>query len=203
MGAFPAPPAVPPPSDGTPKSLWREHFRRVRDGEPPQRRALLRQRAIEELPPLLPAGRRLGLYWPLPGEPDLRPLAAVLPERLALPAIRGQGAARSLRYEPWVPGHALAPDVCGIPARQGALPLEPPALGLLLVPALAFDRRGLRLGYGGGWYDRLRADPRWRAVPALIVAPAACGVERLPADPWDVPFDGWLTEEGVQWLQPV
>jgi 5-formyltetrahydrofolate cyclo-ligase len=58
-------------------------------------------------------------------------------------------------------------------------------------------RSGLRLGSGGGWYDRLRADPHWRRIPALAVVPAACLSEGLPCDPWDVPFDGWLDEHGV------
>ncbi|MFN5162901.1 MAG: 5-formyltetrahydrofolate cyclo-ligase, partial [Cyanobacteriota bacterium] len=81
--------------------------------------------------------------------------------------------------------------------------LAAPDLGLLLVPALAIDRRGIRLGYGGGWYDRLRADPAWRAVPALVVLPAACVVEALPSDPWDVPFDGWIDESGLHWITPT
>ena len=76
--------------------------------------------------------------------------------------------------------------------------LSPHALALLLVPALAFDpHSGIRLGYGGGWYDRLRADPAWRAVPALVVLPAACLKANLPQEPWDVPFQGWLDEHGV------
>jgi len=67
---------------------------------------------------------------------------------------------------------------------------------MLLVPALAMDQRGIRLGSGGGWYDRLRADPAWRLLPALAVLPAACVAPSLPADPWDVPFTGWLDEIG-------
>ena len=76
-------------------------------------------------------------------------------------------------------------------------------MGLLLAPALAFDRHGIRLGYGGGWFDRLRADPSWRAVPALAVLPAACRCAALPSDPWDVPFDGWLDEHGLHWLRAL
>jgi 5-formyltetrahydrofolate cyclo-ligase len=82
-------------------------------------------------------------------------------------------------------------------------PLAPEALGLLLVPALAIDQRGIRLGSGGGWYDRLRADPAWGALPALAVLPAACVCPRLPRDPWDVPFSGWLDERGLTWLGPL
>lgn len=76
-------------------------------------------------------------------------------------------------------------------------------MALLLVPALAIDRSGIRLGSGGGWYDRLRADPHWRTVPALAVLPAACvSPTPLPRDPWDVPFDGWLDETGWHLASP-
>jgi 5-formyltetrahydrofolate cyclo-ligase len=153
-----------------------------------------------ELPALLRPGQRLGLYWPLAGEPDLRAVAASLGP-LALPAV--VGSAPRLVYRPWQPGDPLAPDACGIPAPTGA-DLEPGALGLLLVPALAFDPRGgIRLGYGGGWYDRLRAAPAWRAVPALAVLPAACLRSPLPHDPWDVPFPGWLDGRGLHRRGPV
>lgn len=155
--------------------------------------------ALRELPPLLEAGRRLALYWPLPGEPDLRPLAGagVL---LALPAVlpaEGTAAARMV-FRPWSPGDPLVADGCGIPAPlASAGDLRPGDLGLLLAPALAFDPgSGIRLGQGGGWYDRLRADPAWAAVPALAVLPAACLRRGLPRDPWDVPFEGWLDGSG-------
>jgi 5-formyltetrahydrofolate cyclo-ligase len=158
-----------------------------------------------ELPPRLPAGRHLGLFWPLGGEPDLRPLAAGLSVPLALPAIHpwdggsapGVNGGQRLVYLPWRPGQPLAPDGCGIPAPPAAPPLAADDLGLLLVPALAIDRHGLRLGSGGGWYDRLRADPAWRAVPALAVLPAACLLPALAAEPWDIPFDGWIDEQGL------
>lgn len=144
--------------------------------------------------------RHIGLFWPLGGEPDLRSCLRLLPAPLALPVAEAQG----LCYRPWPVEAQLIRDGCGIPAPPAALPdLLPQQLALLLVPALATDRRGLRLGSGGGWYDRLRSDPAWRAVPALTVLPAACVVERLPQDSWDVPFDGWIDEGGCHWLGPV
>lgn len=151
--------------------------------------------------PLLGARRgRLGLYWPLAGEADLRPLLTATPawcRHLALPAI----ADGRLDYRPWQPGEPLAADACGIQAPlERADRLAPDALALLLVPALAIDRQGVRLGYGGGWYDRLRSQESWRRVPALAVLPSGCLCDRLPTDPWDVPLDGWLTELGVHWL---
>ncbi|EAQ75009.1 MULTISPECIES: 5-formyltetrahydrofolate cyclo-ligase [unclassified Synechococcus] len=192
------------PGLGDPKPLWRRHFRQRRADQPEAQQRLLLGQALSGVPPMVRADQRLGLYWPLAGEPDLRELAWVLPDRLALPAIRPTAGERRLRYEIWQPGDSLQPDAAGVlaPALAGT-PLPATALGLLLVPALAFDRRGFRLGYGGGWFDRLRADPCWRSVPALIVAPASCAVEQLPRDPWDVPFDGWLSDGGIEWLQPV
>lgn len=192
------------PGPGDPKPLWRRHFRQQRAQQPEEQRRRLLEQAQAGIPRLIGADQRLGLYWPLAGEPDLRELTEALPGRLALPAIRAPQGAGRLGYEIWQPGDPLQPDAAGVPAPAPAgRPLPASALGLLLVPALAYDRRAVRLGYGGGWFDRLRADPAWRSVPALIVAPAACAVEQLPLDPWDVPFDGWLSERGIEWLQPV
>jgi len=200
---FPELPPPPPLSAGKP--AWRRHWRRRRLALHGAAQGPLLAAAIRQLPPLLPPHTRLGLYWPLAGEADLRGLAEPLPARLALPAIRAGAAGRVLRYEAWDPKQPLVADACGIPAPAecpGA-ELSPGDLALLLVPALAFDGCGFRLGSGGGWYDRLRSDRAWRAVPAVIVAPGGCQVETLPRDPWDLPFDGWLSELGLEWFQPV
>ncbi len=198
-GSTPA--AQPPPAAA--KAALRSRFRQRRRTAVATDPAGLAAAALAALPSLLgrPAPpRRLGLYWPVGHEPDLRPVAEGLPNpwrnQLALPAIRDD----RLLYLPWSPGDPLAPDAVGIPAPTASTPLAPRELALLLVPGLAVDHGGLRLGSGGGWYDRLRADPLWRAVPALVVVPAACVVARLPGDPWDVPFPGWLTETGLHWI---
>ena len=140
----------------------------------------------------------LGLYWPLPGEVDLTVLQPCLEEeltlKLALPVADGQG---HLSYRLWGPEPLIA-DGCGIPAPLNHPPLTADQLDLLLVPALAVDQDGIRLGYGGGYYDRLRAQPLWGEVPALVVLPGACiSRDALPRDPWDRPFDGWASEGGV------
>ena len=182
------------------KASLRRHFRPLRQSLLEGVEAAIVAQARRHIPALLPAGRALGLYWPLPGEVDLRELEILLPGRLALPAITaapGDPAAQ-LVFRPWRSGDPLEPDGCRIPAPlAGAGELPAQALGLLLVPALACDGAGIRLGYGGGWYDRLRADPAWAQVPALAVLPRGCRVEQLPRDPWDVPLQGWLDEEGL------
>ena len=141
----------------------------------------------------------VGLYWPLAGEADLRPLRDVLQDKLglsmALPAADGDGA---LSYHPWTDA-PLTPDGCGIAAPLDEPELSPEQLALLLVPALAVDQNGVRLGYGGGYYDRLRCQATWKQRPALVVVPEACvSREPLPVNDWDQPFDGWVTEQGCR-----
>ncbi|MFM8525610.1 MAG: 5-formyltetrahydrofolate cyclo-ligase [Cyanobacteriota bacterium] len=165
--------------------------------------------AREQLPALLGPSGLLGIYWPLPGEADLRDLGPALGDRLALPVVQRSGPAETaagspgrLLYRAWRRDQPLEPDGCGIPAPPPtARELGAADLALLLVPALAIDQGGYRLGYGGGWYDRLRADPAWMQVPALAVLPAACRFDQLPRDPWDLPLSGWLSEDGVHWCR--
>ncbi|NDG22842.1 MAG: 5-formyltetrahydrofolate cyclo-ligase [Synechococcaceae bacterium WBB_10_009] len=183
------------------KNALRRQCRRQRAALLPAAQGPLLAIARRELPDLVSAGRRLGIHWPLAGEPDLRGLEQEpgLRGRLALPRL-SNGA---LHYRAWGEGTPLSPDDTGIPAPDPGPDLEPQQLALLLVPALACDRQGFRLGYGGGWFDRLRSAAPWRAVPALVVLPEGCLVEQVPRDPWDVPFDGWLHEGGLHWLRPV
>ena len=202
LPALPSPSSSLDPALADTKADLRHHFRQLRRQAVAAAPGALAAAAAAVVPNLLAPPLRLGLYWPLGHEPDLRSLAEQLPapwrDHLALPAIRSD----QLLYLPWRPGDPLAPDAVGIPAPAPGAPLRPDQLGLLLVPALAADPSGLRLGSGGGWYDRLRSDPLWQAVPALVVVPAVCVVPRLPRDPWDVPFPGWLAETGLHWADP-
>ncbi len=94
-------------------------------------------------------------------------------------------------------GDAMAPGAFAIPEPPGDRPLAYPKI--LLVPLLAFDRAGHRLGYGGGYYDRtldfLRANA---AVRAIGVAYAGQEVDALPREAHDQPLDAVITEAGVR-----
>ena len=82
----------------------------------------------------------------------------------------------------------------GIPEPPETLPEVPPEeIGAALVPAVAFDRAGYRLGRGGGYYDRFL--PRL-SCPRIGLCYRAFVLSALPAEDWDVPVDRIITEEG-------
>ena len=132
----------------------------------------------------------LGVYWPLRDEPDLHPAYAELARlgaRLLLPVVLERDA--PLAFAAWEPGEPLVKDTMGIavPAQQRIEPC-PPAL---LVPCLAFNAQGYRLGYGGGFYDRtLEKTPR----PATIGIAYSCLAAEFGSDGHDVPLDRVITE---------
>lgn len=112
---------------------------------------------------------------------------------VGVPVIMGAG--QPLKFREWTPGCALIEGEFGakIPA-EGAW-IEPE---ILIVPMVAWDRRGFRLGYGGGFYDRtlegLRAK---RPTIAIGFAFAAQELPEVPVEPVDQPLDALVTETGV------
>ncbi len=153
--------------------------------------AAFEARALPSLAEALKDRSRILLYAPLPGEPDPRGLVARLPgARFYLPRVEGNALA-VLPYSA-----DLEPGAFGVPEPTGGEPLPPEALDAVVVPALAFDRRGFRLGQGKGYYDRFLGRLRADAL-TLGFIPKTLLLERLPADPWDVPVRAIVTEDGV------
>lgn len=144
----------------------------------------------------LPQGGVVAGYWPLEGEIDPLPLMEALASQgyaLALPAVTETGGI--LEFRRWSPGDGLEAGPHGTSHPADGPPVTPAAL---LVPLLAFDRRGFRLGYGGGYYDRTLGDlRRGGALLAIGLAFAAQEVGCVPTDPWDIPLDMIATEQGV------
>jgi 5-formyltetrahydrofolate cyclo-ligase len=141
-------------------------------------------------------------YWPLGDEIDPRPLLQALAARglpLALPAIRAAG--EPLDFRAWRPGDALRPAGFGTREPLPEAPLVQP--GLLLVPLLAFDAAGYRLGYGGGFYDRsLALLRRTGDILAVGLAYAAQQVAAVPCEATDQALDLVVTEAGVVTPRP-
>lgn len=101
-----------------------------------------------------------------------------------------------LVFRRWAPGRPLVQEPFGTRAPRPEAPVVDP--DVLLVPLLAFDRAGYRLGWGGGYYDRTLSSLRGRkSVTAVGVAYSAQEIPSVPRDPWDQPLDLIVTEEGV------
>jgi 5-formyltetrahydrofolate cyclo-ligase len=146
---------------------------------------------------LLGASDVVAGFIAMTSELDPAPLLAALAGRgheLCLPFVQGQD--RPLGFRRYSPGDPLVPGPHGTsePASGAAL-IRP---SVVLVPLLAFDRKGWRLGYGGGYYDRtLRALRAEGPVRAIGLAYAAQEVASVPHDERDERMDGVVTERGV------
>jgi 5-formyltetrahydrofolate cyclo-ligase len=137
-------------------------------------------------------------YWPIAEEADVCPLMTALDargHRVALPRVIRRDA--PLRFLRWRPGDPLAPGFGAIP--EPAADGEAIAPRVLLLPLLAFDGSGRRLGYGGGFYDRTLAAMRARTgIEAIGVAYADQEVDSLPAADHDEHLDWVVTELGCR-----
>ncbi|EGJ12202.1 5-formyltetrahydrofolate cyclo-ligase [Rubrivivax benzoatilyticus] len=143
----------------------------------------------------------IGAYWPIKGEFDALPALYCWSEaepdrRIGLPVMDRE--TKQLRFHVWYPGCPMEEDAYGIPKPKDTEQFEP---GLLLVPCVGFGPGGVRLGYGGGFYDRTLATLQPRPL-TVGVAYAHGFVPWLEAEPHDVPLDVVLTEDGVHWQHP-
>ncbi len=139
----------------------------------------------------------VAIYGAIGAELDPAPMGEALAAAgwaLALPASVDPQA--PLLFRLWTPGRPLTADAVGILAPPPAAKVVRP--DLVIVPLLAFDRAGGRLGQGGGHYDRTLAALRDLGPPPPFVGLAYAGQEiaDLPREPHDQPLDGILTEAG-------
>jgi 5-formyltetrahydrofolate cyclo-ligase len=164
---------------------------------PDQRQAAGLAIAERGLPIEVAPGTVVSGFSPMKSEISPLPLLRRLAEAgasLALPAVTGRGQPLVMRA--WSFGAPLVSGVWGI--REP--PADAPELypDILIVPLLAFDRRGYRLGYGGGYYDRTIARLRtMKPVTAVGIAFAAQQIDEVPTSPRDERLDLVLTEGGT------
>lgn len=156
-------------------------------------------RSLERLPEFLIDGRIAG-YWAVHGEMPLHAVYASLRARgqgYFLPVL---GNERTLRFAQWQAGAALRNNRYAIPEPDvpATVQVRPDTLDLVLVPLLGFDRRGSRLGNGGGWYDRSFAflrDAKRPTRPVLVgIGYHFQEIAELAPEPWDVRLDFVATD---------
>ncbi|NEO84765.1 MAG: 5-formyltetrahydrofolate cyclo-ligase [Spirulina sp. SIO3F2] len=177
------------------KAAWRQNLLQQRQNLHPETWRTWSDRLCAHLvmTPLVQQAQIILAYWPLRQEPDLTPLLTDYPKCWGLPRCVG----KRLVWHEWQPGDRLHKGKYGLQEPNPDAPvLAANAVDLLLIPAVGCDRVGYRLGYGGGYYDRLFADPAWRAIPAIGITFEFAHMEALPHDPWDQPLNGICTEAG-------
>ncbi|MFM2313182.1 MAG: hypothetical protein RLZZ04_2458 [Cyanobacteriota bacterium] len=144
--------------------------------------------------PLFQEAQTILAYFSFRQEPDLSPLFKLdknSNKTWAFPRCVG----KSLVWHSWQPETELNTGKYGIQEPlETATMIEPATADLILVPTVACDAQGYRLGYGGGFYDRLLSSERNLSVPTIgIVYDFASGVQ-LAKDPWDRKLNFICTE---------
>lgn len=165
------------------------------DSERASATALIGARLLALLATLSP--RVLSFTWPISGEADLRPfvarwLAADPTRRLVLPEVVKR--AQPMVFREWTPGAPLREQKFGVMVPVSGELLTPDAI---LLPPVAFDEEGNRLGYGGGYYDRTLAS----LSPRPIAIGAGFELSRTPTirpQSWDQQLDYVVTEAGLR-----
>jgi 5-formyltetrahydrofolate cyclo-ligase len=179
------------------KSTLRAQAMRLRDAlDERERRGAAICDCVAALPSFL-AARAIHCYLPMRSEVDTRPLIAAAlagSKRVAVPIVVPKAGDLAHAWLDSLDPEALIPGVFGTSYPRDARPAAPGDWDLTIVPLLAFDRRGHRLGYGKGYYDRLLA-----ASPTIAVGVgfAAQEVGALPATDRDVSLDWIVTEDEV------
>ena len=134
----------------------------------------------------------IAIYWPLKNEVDIRSLKEEI--SLALPRCK---ETKELFYYPW-DEKTLTKDSEGILSPNNSFSLSYKQISMILVPCLSIDKNLIRLGYGGGYFDKLRRDKNWRNIPCIGVLTSNC-VSKIPLTKaeWDIPLSGFITEKEI------
>lgn len=154
-------------------------------------------RLCQHLISALPHGGQVLAYISIRNEPNLSPLFRARSDiRWGLP--RCEGTALHWHWCCPEDPEQVQPGTYNIPEPLPTLPrIQPDGVDVMLVPTVACDRQGYRLGYGGGFYDRLLSQPGWSDRPTIGILFAAYCFPTLPHEPWDRPLSALCTEQGL------
>ena len=177
------------------KKLEREIFRKLRDEISIGQRKKVEKNVKLYVDSFVNQYKNLGyiaIYWPLKNEIDIRSLKEKI--SLALPRCKDK---KELLFYPW-DEKPLTKDSEGILSPNSSFSLSHEQINLILVPCLSVDKNLIRLGYGGGYFDKLRRDKNWRNVPCIGVLTSNC-VSKIPLTraEWDIPLSGFITEKEI------
>ncbi|OUL34424.1 5-formyltetrahydrofolate cyclo-ligase [Nostoc sp. 106C] len=130
-------------------------------------------------------------YFSFRKEPDLSSLFADNKYRWGFPRCVG----KSMYWHIWTPKDAVEIGSYGITEPHPHAPtIEPAEVDLILVPGVACDYQGYRLGYGGGYYDRLLSSPEWATKPTMGIVFDFAYLPQIPVEDWDKPLQAVFTE---------
>ena len=177
------------------KKLERDTFRKPRDGISHNQRENVAKNVRLYVDSFVKGNENIGfiaIYWPLKNEVDIRSLKEKF--SLALPRCKDKN---ELLFYPW-DEEPLIKDSEGILSPNNSFSLSYNQISMILVPCLSVDKNLTRLGYGGGYFDKLRRDENWRNVPCVGVLTSNC-VSAIPLTraEWDIPLSGFITEKEI------
>jgi len=177
------------------KNLERNNFRKLRDDSSFSDRRNVENNVkiyIDSLSYEHKKMKYIGIYWPLKNEVDLRNLKNFF--SLALPRCEEN---KMLSYYAW-DDNQLTRDSEGILSPFNSNSLTFKEISVIFVPCLSVDKDLIRLGYGGGYFDKLREDKHWRQIPCIGVLTSNCiSYNPLTRADWDIPLSGIITEKEI------
>ena len=177
------------------KKLERKKFKKLRDGISLNQKENVEKNVKIYVDSFINKYKNIGyiaIYWPLKNEVDIRSLKKKI--SLALPRCKDK---KDIFFYPW-DEKPLTKDSEGILSPNSSFSLSHNQISMILVPCLSIDKNFIRLGYGGGYFDKLRSDKNWRDVPCIGVLTSNClSNYPLTRAEWDIPLSGFITEKEI------
>ena len=177
------------------KNLERKIYRNLMEKSSPKQRTDVENNVKLYVESFLKKGKKInhiGIYWPLKNEVDIRSLGKSY--SLALPRCERN---KKLLFCKW-DNKQLSKDAEGIFSPESSSKLSYEMISMIFIPCLSVDKKLTRLGYGGGYFDRLRENENWRAIPCIGVLTSNCVSPcLLTRANWDIPLSGFITEKEI------